>query len=72
MTTYSPIAPFPSAELSTGSPRPLRARFAAWRRERQRRVELARELSRLDQRDLVDLGISRADFPAIIRGTYRR
>ncbi len=42
--------------------------FAEWR---QRREQLA-ELQRLDDRDLADLGISRADFPAIVKGTYKR
>lgn len=72
MTTSSSIASIPTAELSTEQSRQLRARFAAWRAERRRRARLALELSRLDARDLADLGISRADFPAIIRGTYCR
>jgi len=72
MMTSSSIATLPAAELATEQPRQLRVRFAAWRAERRRRAHLALELSRLDARDLADLGISRADFPAIIRGTYRR
>jgi uncharacterized protein YjiS (DUF1127 family) len=44
------------------------ARFDEWRR---RRVLLG-ELMSLNDRDLADLGIGRADFPAILDGTYRR
>ncbi|MGH7102457.1 MAG: hypothetical protein ACREFJ_08670 [Acetobacteraceae bacterium] len=47
-------------------------RLAAWLGERRRRARLAHELSLLGDRELTDLDISRADFPAIIRGTWHR
>lgn len=68
MMNYTPVAPLPPV----GARRPLRSRFAAWRVEHRRRVRLAHELAHLDDRELTDLDISRADFPAIIRGTYHR
>ena len=47
-------------------------KFKAWRAEQQRRWKLVRELSTHSNRDLLDLGFSRQDFPAIINGTYQR
>jgi transposase len=47
-------------------------RLMAWRIVQQRRHKLVRELSAYNDHDLLDLGFSRADFPAIINGTYRR
>ena len=44
----------------------------AWRIVQQRRCKLVRELSAYNDRDLLALGFSRADFPAILNGTYRR
>lgn len=48
------------------------ASFAAWRAERRKRAQIARELAVYTDRELFDLGIQRADFPAIIDGTYSR
>ncbi|MGH7051850.1 MAG: DUF1127 domain-containing protein [Acetobacteraceae bacterium] len=70
MTTCSSISSPSAAVLSKGGSR--RLRLAAWLGERRRRAGLAHQLSRLDDRELTDLGISRADFPAIIRGTWHR
>jgi len=50
----------------------LKARFLAWRERRRERARIARELLSYTDRELFDLGISRADIPAIINGTYRR
>jgi uncharacterized protein YjiS (DUF1127 family) len=50
----------------------LTQKYKAWRTERQRRLKLVRELSAYSDRDLLELGFSRHDFPAIINGTYRR
>ncbi|MBV9656028.1 MAG: DUF1127 domain-containing protein [Acetobacteraceae bacterium] len=50
----------------------LRARFAEHRAERARRKRLVFELSQYTERELADLGFSRADFPAILSGTYAR
>jgi uncharacterized protein YjiS (DUF1127 family) len=38
----------------------------------QRRRKIVRELSAYNERDLLELGFSPADFPAIINGSYRR
>jgi uncharacterized protein YjiS (DUF1127 family) len=48
------------------------ARFRAWRARRRVYTETIDGLTRLDARDLRDLGISRYDFEDIARGTYRR
>jgi len=50
----------------------LGRKYNAWRTERQRRLKLVRELSAYSDRDLLELGFSRHDFPAIINGRYRR
>jgi uncharacterized protein YjiS (DUF1127 family) len=47
-------------------------RFSAWRRQRASRARIARELATYTDRELFDLGITRADIPAVINGTYRR
>ena len=57
---------------ATDRPASLKARFSAWRARRQERARIARELLSYTDRELFDLGISRADIPAIINGTYRR
>jgi uncharacterized protein YjiS (DUF1127 family) len=46
----------------------LGARWAA----RRRAVRDLRQLDHCTERELWDMGLSRSDFPAIIRGTYRR
>ena len=38
----------------------------------QRRRKIVRELSAYNDRDLLELGFSRADFAAIINGSYCR
>ena len=43
-----------------------------WRVQRRRRLKIVRQLSAYTDRDLLDLGFSRHDFPAIINGTYQR
>jgi uncharacterized protein YjiS (DUF1127 family) len=48
------------------------ARLDAWLFQRRERSELVRTLRMMGDRDLRDLGISRADFPAIVEGVYRR
>jgi len=47
-------------------------RVFAWIGERRAEIAVRRELSRLDDRDLHDLGISSYDFDAIAHGTFRR
>ena len=50
----------------------LAARLENWLNARRERAELVRTLRMMGERDLRDLGISRADFPAIVEGVYRR
>ncbi len=66
MSTVRPMAP-------TGSlmSRAV-ARFDSWMVQRRERAELVRTLRLMGERDLRDLGISRADIPAIVEGVYRR
>jgi uncharacterized protein YjiS (DUF1127 family) len=49
-----------------------RDRFAAWREKRAYRARIARELNTYTDRELFDLGIQRADIPAVLNGTFRR
>jgi hypothetical protein len=50
----------------------LRQTMADRRAERAERQQMARELSAYSDRDLGELGFSRADLPMIAAGTYRR
>ena len=53
----------------------LRAQFARFGAKWAARRQAARSLRQLylcTDRELWDMGLSRADFPAIIAGTYRR
>ena len=52
--------------------RTLGRAFLAWRAERARQAAILRELNRLDDRDLRDLGLSSYDFKAIANGTVQR
>jgi uncharacterized protein YjiS (DUF1127 family) len=58
--------------VSADRPVSLRARFLAWREKRRQRARMARELMSYTDRELLDLGITRSDIPAIINGTFRR
>ena len=53
----------------------LRTRFgriaASWATRRQT-IRSLRQLHICTDRELWDMGLSRGDFPAIIKGTYRR
>jgi uncharacterized protein YjiS (DUF1127 family) len=49
-----------------------REAFAAGRAERLERRQVARELSLFSDRELSELGFSRADLGAIEAGSYRR
>jgi uncharacterized protein YjiS (DUF1127 family) len=46
--------------------------FTVWRAEQRKRAQIARELATCTDRELFDLRVQRADFPAIINGTYTR
>ena len=47
-------------------------RFASRLAARHRAATEIRQLYQFDDRELRDMGLSRGDFPALIRGTYRR
>jgi uncharacterized protein YjiS (DUF1127 family) len=47
-------------------------RFASRLAARHRAATEIRQLYQFDDRELRDVGLSRGDFPALIRGTYRR
>jgi uncharacterized protein YjiS (DUF1127 family) len=49
-----------------------RVRFTAWREKRAYRARITRELHSYTDRELFDLGIQRADIPAVVNGTFRR
>jgi uncharacterized protein YjiS (DUF1127 family) len=50
----------------------LAGTMAERRAARQERAQIARELSTYTDRELGELGFSRADLPMIAAGTYRR
>ncbi|MBV9748769.1 MAG: hypothetical protein JO157_08135 [Acetobacteraceae bacterium] len=72
LPTFEPAAPFPGrAALKVKRDRLLRR----WHRSRARRERIARftrELQAYTDRELNELGLDRADIPAVARGTYRR
>jgi uncharacterized protein YjiS (DUF1127 family) len=47
-------------------------RFASRLAARRRSATEIRQLYQFDDRELQDVGLSRGDFPGILRGTYRR
>ncbi len=61
-----------SPRVALPGPRALFARIVAWQARRARQARIMRELSTYADRDLADLGFTRADIPAVARGTYRR
>jgi uncharacterized protein YjiS (DUF1127 family) len=50
----------------------FKGRLVAMMERRRERAQIRNELLRCSDRDLFDLGISRADIPAVVNGTYRR
>jgi hypothetical protein len=50
----------------------LRQMIAERGAERAERVQMARELNAYSDRELGELGFSRADLPQIVAGTYAR
>jgi uncharacterized protein YjiS (DUF1127 family) len=50
----------------------VKQRVADWRQARRERAQMRRELLSYTNRELFDLGVSGADIPAIVAGTYRR
>ena len=47
-------------------------RILAWREGRRERMRILREMSRFEDRDLRDLGLSRFDIEAIASGRFKR
>ncbi|MGC8469714.1 MAG: hypothetical protein ACP5NI_07410 [Acetobacteraceae bacterium] len=72
MATITHFAPARRQVSAPGLVARLSASLRSWREERQRRARMWQELSLLTDRDLSDLGFGRADFAAIVAGTYRR
>jgi uncharacterized protein YjiS (DUF1127 family) len=50
----------------------LMQRFADWRATRRRRARVALELQSYGDRELEDIGVTRADIPAVVAGTFQR
>jgi uncharacterized protein YjiS (DUF1127 family) len=50
----------------------LAGKFAAFRAAQAERSKISRELNMYSDRDLLELGLSRGDIPAVASGTYRR
>lgn len=48
------------------------ARIGTWFARRRATSQAFRELSELNDRELADLGIARADIPAVVNGTFKR
>ena len=72
MATLTRNLPAISLIHPQGAVRGLAARFHAWRAQRRAYAEAMHDLAQADCRELRDLGISRYDFDAIARGSYRR
>ena len=72
MATLTSIASHPSQTPFLDVLQPLLNAFTAWRAEQRKRAQIAHELATYTDRELFDLRIQRADFPAIINGTYTR
>lgn len=52
--------------------RELGLRWQRAKAERERIFRITQDLERCSDRQLADLGLSRADIPDVARGTYRR
>ncbi len=72
MTTFTSIAYYPPQTSFVDVLQPILNAFTAWRTERSKRAQMARELATCTDRELFDLRIQRADIPALINGTYSR
>jgi uncharacterized protein YjiS (DUF1127 family) len=72
MATLTSSASHPSQTPFLDLLQPLLNAFTTWRTEQRKRAQIARELATCTDRELFDLRIQRADFPAIINGTYTR
>ncbi len=70
-TVIQGIPALHTPQIRTGF-RLIGAAVAAFFAERARRAAILRELNRLDDRDLRDLGLSSYDFKAIANGSFQR
>jgi uncharacterized protein YjiS (DUF1127 family) len=61
----------PEATTTKNRIRGLFAQVAEWSKERRAYYDALSELNGLSDRDLADIGIARADIPAIARETAR-
>ena len=67
MSGMSASAPKGTGAALTAGARHVTRRLLAWFSEQRRYHETLRELSRLDDRQLDDIGIARRDIPSIAR-----
>lgn len=67
----SAIAPFQSLASSGTALHHLASRWQHARAQRQQAARITRELQGYTDRQLADLGLSRADIPDVSRGMFR-
>jgi hypothetical protein len=72
MATLTSSASHPSQTPFLDVLQPILNAFTAWRSEQRKRAQITRELATYTDRELFELRIQRADFPAIINGSYTR
>ncbi len=71
-TIRSGATPFPGRTALKAERDRLLRRWRYARARRQRVARFTRELQAYTDRELNELGLDRADIPAVARGTYRR
>ena len=64
-----PISPFAAVKIKLGE---LRLHWQQAKLQRQEVARVTRELSEYSDRQLADLGFSRADIPDVARGVFSR
>ncbi len=72
MSSFSSTSRSGVAFRLAGAAQSLRQRVSAHRAARRERERIVAELSCANDRELMELGYSRADLIAIARGTYQR
>ncbi len=71
-TISSGVAQFPGRAAIKAKRDRLLGRWRYARARRRRVARFTRELQAYTDRELHELGLDRADIPAVARGTYRR
>ncbi len=66
------MASFGTPVSNTGAMAFLTQRYRAFRIQQTERARIRRELESYSDRQLLDLGISRADIPSVAAGEYAR